>query len=87
MLAVGPAAPLRCVFCRKTYAEHADERDPRFTARVPCLSIKAGFRAAERAEIVPSVTLAGPDGVTPIPCGIPGCFVCEKKMPERRAAP
>lgn len=80
-----------CFACRRPYSEHRDEPHPLYTPRTMCVGLKRNFRPAIEskpagASIVPTVSLIGPDGVTPIPCGVPGCFVCHGRFAQRRAS-
>jgi hypothetical protein len=81
MVVTGPSTPFHCMFCGKTYDEHADEKEPRFTARVPCLLVKSGFRP-KPSEVAAAETRRARQSNE---CQVPGCYVCEKKIPERRS--
>lgn len=76
MVIAGPSTPYHCVFCRRTYDEHADQKDPRFTVRAPCLMVKAGFRPdpKEVAEFETRRARASNE------CHVPGCFVCARRV-------
>lgn len=80
MVIAGPSTPYHCQSCGKTYAEHADEKDSRFTARMPCLGIKAGFLPDARETAAFETRRARASNE----CNVPGCFVCTGKIGERK---